>query len=894
MRTPHILLSSVLVILALAGCSGGSAAFPLQVTCANKDPFCITSCDLGCSQGGNTCSITEIAENQKLRFFFSKPVDAASVNGSSFSIRSASGQSPAGSFVVAGSQVTFEPRVQIAAGTITFGFARGETYLVTVAGGSSASQGVRSVTGDTLTREFSCSVSVTLGIIDEDQSPPVSELVAPTTTTNVPVDATFVIRFSELIDPAPFNGSAATAPIQYLLQRSHVIGGNTECDTIGAPIHLDGLPHVTIERVNGHDVSVVSLTPNIQLPGSTCVTISVTSDVRDLSGRQAIPADYHLFITSTGVQSIDQVETFASPARMDPLISSGSWSNGAHPGTIGGDGRHGSFNIANGANQGNGLYIWNLDTLGGFVIPASQTLDGNVANVTDGKFFFTDFTLPAGSVLRFTGSIPPKIYVRGQANIAGKIDVNAAAMTTFTAHSTTTTPVIPGQPGGLPGPGGGRGGNGAQRCIGAGPVISGGVTLTNGQPGIDVRLPSGNAYLARAVGTAGQGGTLWPSTGLTSAVTFTLAPGGGAGSTFCGQFAPGGAGGGFWIAGTQANVPVQAGVSTGPFSPAGIAIDLFPVIPGTGQPGENSLNHFLVGGSGGGGGGSHPLLGLGPAPASTDCWKAGGAGSGGGGACAIRSGNDLTVATTGRLESKGGAGVVFNSTVVGAASPGGGGSGGSFLLQSGANLTVQGAVDTSGGIGSSISLPSPFIATGQGGTGSPGIYRFEAINPPLVNATTLVPAFDSRLVATLTDFDSRVGCASVWRSTGRIFQPEWVRYVLEVDVDGDGIVDSVYTDDPSYTLPPGTPGQLRGPANDPTGAEPVRVRFQGAQVSGTGVPTPGTAGPWRDFVHDRSVTGTIVPSLNVDSATGHRFLIDFNRTAFPTAVVKKLTVTFRA
>jgi hypothetical protein len=168
----------------------------------------------------------------------------------------------------------------------------------------------------------------------------------------------------------------------------------------------------------------------------------------------------------------------------------------------------------------------------------------------------------------------------------------------------------------------------------------------------------------------------------------------------------------------------------------------------------------------------------------------------------------------------------------------------------------------------------------RGGDGAPGFYRAEARGLVQVAATGNVPPFDPSVHAgTLTDRDTATGCRSLWRSTGLVFPPQWLRYELHVDVDGDGIVDQIFSDDASV------PGSL-GPANNPLG--PVSVKFQGAQVSASGVPT-GPIKPWRDFIND---TGGI--GLNSDGVTGFRFQLLFNVATFPAVVVKRLVVVVRS
>lgn len=857
-----------LLSLALVACSGGGgSSTELSLRCSNGAAFCLVSCDLGCTQLGG-CTLSEIAENQTLKFLFNQNVLPASVNGSSFSIRTLAGQPPEGEFRVNGREVQFVPRITVSNGISRFGFQRNETYVLTVVGGGGPAS-VRSVSGDALGRDFTCTLAVTQGIIDLDRAPPRAELVLPTTTTNVPLDATIVLRFSELIDTGPFLGSSTQSiPIRYQLKRTRSVGGALECDTTGAPLPIEGTVRLSVERVGTVDVTVISMKPSVPLPGPACVEVVVSGDVRDLAGVAAIPVTF-TFITEAGtLTQRDLVENFATPANLDTQISSGVWNGGAQPGLIGGPGRHGSFDITAGSAVGGNIYEWDTDNL---TIPPGRTLSGLPEQVTDGRFYFSDFVLPEGFTLRFKGSKPARVFVRGRADISGTIEMNAPPMTNnFTIlnqQNNIPTNIVPGQPGGAGVAGGGRGGRGGDRCTGAGPRIISGVIMENGQPGEDVRLPSGHAYLTRAGNTGGPGSPLYPAAGTNGAVTYTVS------FAFCGQSVAGGGGGGFSLAGGQGTVPTPAvGGQPSPPNPGGVLFDLFPI-----PPGASSLDHFLVGGSGGGGGGSHPFLAL--TAQNNDIWRAGAGGSGGGGAAAVRSGSDLIVRAQARLEARGGAGAFFSDRLLGIPSPGGGGSGGSFVLQSGTNATFNGTINTSGGNGSSTGnvIPANLNAVIAGGPGSAGFFRIEAANTATVTPVSTIPAFDpARHRGPLTDRDDVVGCASLYYSTQRVFPPTWQRYVLEVDP-GNGSPVLTFSDDPAVSA---------NVANTTMG--PVQVLFQGARVSTTtGQPLPNTQGLWRDALRDGPLT-----NINSDQATGVRFLLLFNRRDFPNAVVRRLVMTY--
>ena len=158
-------LSPLFFVAALAFTScggGGDGSSPFRIPCNTGAPFCVIQCDLGCSQ--TSFSVTEIAENQRLKFRFSDEVDPATVNSASISIRTATGIAPAGDFEVNGPEVVFIPRVTTAAGISSFGFQRNEAYIITLAGGSSIAQSVTNLAGDGLTQELSGTVVASLEI----------------------------------------------------------------------------------------------------------------------------------------------------------------------------------------------------------------------------------------------------------------------------------------------------------------------------------------------------------------------------------------------------------------------------------------------------------------------------------------------------------------------------------------------------------------------------------------------------------------------------------------------------------------------------------------------------------------------------------------------------------
>lgn len=893
-----LLFSSALLFTGCGGGGGNSASSSLRIPCLGGESFCIISCDLGCSQTG--CSITEVAENQPLRFKFSDAVAPESVNSTSISIRTATGVAPNGRFEVVGSEVVFVPEVSTSGGVSTFGFLRNESYIISMVAGA---QSVRNLSGDSLRNDFSCTVIASQGIIDEDGAPPTVELISPTVLVNAPVNPTIVLRFSELIDTTPLQVSLSEAsPIRVVL-RGQLPNG--ECDSDSDGIALQGVPALSTETVGSREVTVVTFQPQIQLPGNSCLTVRVTADLRDLSGRSAIPAKF-VFLTEAGVSTPIQItETFVNNGKQEQEISGGIWGGaqgpGARPGLIGGDGRHGSFDPNLGEPIGGGIFAWNVDNL---LIPETSSLTGEQYLVTDGRFYFTDMVVPVGTTIRFVGTSAPVIRVRGQVDIRGTIEVNGRDapgevafgsppgsnqtgefVSTFNARVITT-----GQAGSEGGVFGGRGGKGADTCTNSGPTIVNGQNLTNGQAGQDINVLAGHAYAGTVGQTGGRGGLLTPQSGSWGSSPPLLQ------SVWCAWFSPGGSGGGFSSNGTNAGAPNYLGSTTsgasGPVTTApvvgGNSFSVMPFPPTSAPAGYTSLNHFLVGGSGGGGGGSHSygIVGLG---GTAGTWYSGHGGTGGGGTFAIRSGGTLVVGSEGLLIARGGDGVLITGTVpagtpqntLGISSPGGAGSGGSMLLQSGQSVTMSGEINTRGGVGSRVGelATAQVRLESQAGSGADGFYRIEA--PPMsINfGGQATPAFVSgENDGDLEDRDDRSGDSSLWYTTGLVFPPTWDRYELDVDIDGDGVVDITYTDS-------GAPGTEKAAEFNGPITLPLVIAFQGANLNQAGTEPIGPIGPWRDGIGSGAGQG-----ISLDAVTGFRFTITYNRALAPNLVVKELRV----
>ncbi|MGE3172826.1 MAG: hypothetical protein AB7O97_09370 [Planctomycetota bacterium] len=837
--------------------------------------MCLDACSLGCR--GTTCEITDIAQNEIVVLRFSQALDPSSVNNATIQFRTAGGEEPEGTFLVNGNVVEFVPR-PFQVGTQTFfGFQSGETYSMTLPAGPGQVT-LRSTSGDALNQEISCTMRVSRGIIDHNGVAPRAELLLPTSTVNVARDQVVQVRFNELVDVTPFVGATpSNGPVTFAWSGSVAVGGTRVCNPAEQP--LSGAIDVTL--LPELPATLVTFTPATQLPATSCIRVTVSDRVRDLSGRAADLQTFEFQTIEVPAIEIPIVENFDDDTMLDRARSAGSWSGGvATFAAIGGDGRHGSFDLATMAQfvgtQGS-EQVYRVDT-NNTPIPASSSLSGVSTIVNDGRYFFSDFTVPANVRLQFVGNAPPIVTVRGRIDVRGTIDIRGESV----PHPVITTSTSgPGrQDGGLGGVFGGNGGNGGTRNS---PTV-GSTAVNNGQNGGDCRVAAGHAFQGQVLNTGGRGSVVFPIGGRGTSLVLP------SGTGYALQSSAGGGGGGLLVPGGQGLAVSNPALNTagdtrpdflGPPAAGGVALPALLPVPG----GVKSSLHLVVGGSGGGGGASHPLA-MFTSLASSSPWPYGQAGAGGGGAIALRAGDELLVATgAGILASGGSAG---SSTAVsglsGTAAPGGGGSGGSILLQSGNFSRIQGLVDWRGGAGgilaqtTALSPPAPPPNGGafrcEGGAGSNGVLRLEVPGTPsaalLPNSQPVAGAAN---VGPLVETDTRVGFQSLFYSTERT-SPQFLRYVIRARLNGQAVT---FSDDPSLGVP-ARPG-----------FGPFEVFFQGVRIDlVTGVIDQAdlVGRPWRTTV------GGVVDSLATDSRNAFRFLLLLDRTGGQTVEVDSIEVVF--
>ncbi len=583
-------------------------------------------------------------------------------------------------------------------------------------------------------------------------------------------------------------------------------------------------------------------------------------------------------VSATMISSVQRAhqERFTNTLMRDSLRSGGTWKAGAaHPGKVGGIGIHGSFDHSLGNEVIPNTFVWNTDNM---TIPASHTLFGQGLVVTNGKFDFTDFTVPAGVTVKFEGSHPAVIRVRGEVHIFGSVTSNGQDVPKgYNGKATgiiTYTPSL-GQDATSGGAGGGAGGRGAIGHTATGPAPQ-----YNGQDGDDLSIPGTSGYSGLAANTGGRGSAMFPASGLNSSVSFNY---GTFPADYASQTAAGGAGGGYLVAGgvgTASRTFSAITADLGPSAVAGIGMGLIPL------PAKTSvLDHFLFGGSGGGGSGSHPLAiqhvlltnANSPYP-----WHGGGAGAGGGGALAFVSGGGFELGSTGRIEARGGNG---DDTLGGnllmsfgnfPPPPGGAGSGGSIIVQTdGALFNQQGVIDVRGGISGKNITRGPLLvgqALMEGGAGAPGFVRIE--QPAMtagqlgqVNGITPGNEHWSSQVHATTDWSA---FQTKWYKTGLKHAAVYDYYELRVRINGTVVT---YSDSPSKYHPANLPGQ------------PVKLYLQGAMFDGVGNPTTEPS-PWREKATGNSA------SLSADQGNGYRFMVMFDPTSQQSVTVENFAIWF--
>ncbi|MBK7643535.1 MAG: hypothetical protein IPJ19_10905 [Planctomycetes bacterium] len=792
----------------------------------------ILTCSLGCPSGAGGqevhCTPISIAPNQEFVVTFSQPVDPTSVSSETFSIIDTfSGATPLGTRLVDpvdSRRVIFRPAISFDfQGNPTFGFSSGASYSIVIKGTTQDPTGpyIRSVGGKSNSSRMSCQMATTSTPIDYVPGAPsvtvkVDLAHAPgdpvsqwqnfdgEDATDVWTQSTVRLIFDDIMNPVTL-ANQATHQSTFVTIKVDVDG---DLSTTVDQITLSGLYVVTVDLANL--TTVLTFTSSSGMPSSgdplvnplpRLVVVNFPSAIQDLAGNGLSNAGSIHFtpeFTAHDAVTLPDIdgENFNDTIYDQSSISAGTWGNGRLTrGFGGGSGRLGEIRIRQGApvDLSTDSQVFPLDAT---VYPAAvvtrDLLDNSIPvvdydpadpqswptiTVTNGIFEFSSLTIEPGASLKFHGTHPARVLVRGPVQIQG----NSTIDVTGSSADSQDSSVLTGSSGAAGGPNAGSGGDGADRFNNAAfpsLLTVGGVA----NPGSDINgAPGGGVGQVAGLGAA-HGGTVFPLSNFPTSNVAPPAVSGGLAYTYdelhfsllsgCISMQAGAAGGGGTY-GDGTLVSGGAGTGNSPQLLTGLGDSNLPpnTLPGAGipiEPPDPASGHFvrkldadignLRGGAGGGGGGCS-LFGTSTPELFAPCANggqmigadgyqdnSGAGGGGGGGALQLVSGSAILL--DGVIDARGGNGGSGSTTVTTdrkkQAAPGGGGTGGAVRLQAPlvSLAPVAGRINITGGAGGITDMNH---RTGQigggsaansiGGAGSSGLVRIEDSTGLLTRAT---------------------------------------------------------------------------------------------------------------------------------------------------------------
>jgi Bacterial Ig-like domain len=181
---------------------------------------------------------TGVFLNDAIAVFFSKGMNPASLNGTTFTVSSNTG-AVAGTVTVNGASAVFKPAAQLTPST---------TFTVTVTRGAQDSSGIP--LGSDFTWTF------TTGTTTDTTSPTITAIVPTNNATGVALNASVVATFNETMDPTTITPAAFTV--------------NSGAGPVPGTISLSG--------------TTATFTPSVPLPQNTTFTASITTSATDLAG----------------------------------------------------------------------------------------------------------------------------------------------------------------------------------------------------------------------------------------------------------------------------------------------------------------------------------------------------------------------------------------------------------------------------------------------------------------------------------------------------------------------------------------------------------------------------------------------------------------------------------
>ncbi len=806
----HKLLASLLFGLTLgaAACAGGGGS--------GGGSLLIVSCSLGCTGSGPggvgqiSCGIQDVFVNGELRIGFSGPVAESSLTVFTIQVTDSTGKTPPADRFVEPSDptvVVYRPKLTFdSSGAPVFGLSEGVTYTIKLPGlveDGPSGPFVESASGAPNRHRMLCTVEASLGILDAKPGAPtatvtVDKVIGYDPVTGDPNDfelgvladgevdifrsSDITITFDDLMNPAtlvnPVTGVSNT--LRVLIDPDGITSDPSDQQLILGTFAID-LDQDALSTVVTFQSTLGFPSAGSDPVNKRKIVVEMPPAIADLGGNSLGNAGIVTFTPEFVPFGALQIREEFNTAINEQIDASGAiWGGGVGellPGLGGGSGELGP--LALDAGQ---LVTLNTDfeDFSGITDPAifnpanviDAVFDGMTFTpppVTDGIFEFSTIKMNSGSVLRFEGTQPARLFARGEMAIQGVVDASGgdAGVHADDEIFGATAPAA--------GPSGGLGGDGGRLTTWVNFEGTPGTVVPpppqppaptlpelNGQPGSDV---SDNLLAPTGTFGGGDGGLAWPQAlavdnPATPFFDETIAhlpvdPTDISGIDFdkifiCTSKMKGGvgAGGAFGLdGGNGINVPIGGAGALAPEPPdvmGGLASDFDLGIgsdPDSPQRLLSPEDGFLHGGPGGGGGGSHiqgttsngqvffdcqTVFGGGPANITKYTQHSSSAGGSGGGGLQAQAGRRVIV--DGVVDVGGGQGGSKSTGGVTEVTAGGGGAGGSALIQSRLIqiANVPGRINISGGDGG--------FGTGGsfGGDGGAGLLRLETV-PPLLD-----------------------------------------------------------------------------------------------------------------------------------------------------------------
>ncbi|MEM6672776.1 MAG: hypothetical protein AAF726_08015 [Planctomycetota bacterium] len=549
---------------AAAAATGVVAATALLAGCGSSESsdfagdLFIEACSLACTDGTGglqvNCGVVNVTENVEVSVLFSNPIDASTLNSSTFQVTDVGNGSTVEGLRLVDPldprRAIFRPAINFQTGGVSFAFGRNRSYEVRIPGAAQGDSGpfLRSIEGDANQSRLLCTIFTSEGITDIVPGNPFVEVTVRAVETDMDGNTllnpdgspVFVPGRVQLDEIGEFQRVWRESDVQFAFNElmniptvANVLTGQSltmfvEIDSDGdlATSDRDPLPGVYEVDVDQVGLTTTALfTPSGDIPSAgengRRLVVRVTPQVLDLVNLP-VTSDTGGGVLSAlpekvAFGSIEIAETFDDGSLEDANGTGAAWGNGVLAPTLsGGSGRLGELRIPQGADD----VILNTDSqifpLGGLF--TQRDLIGNDTGsgypeqivVTDGVFEFSTLELGPNTRLILQGSNPGRILVRGRCSIAGGAIIDVSG-TTAPAHDSTVP--MPSATGVAPagGPNAADGGFGADRAdlfdtelLTIGGIVNTGANR-RGRDGTGVGGPSGLA------GTRGRGGNFYPN-----------------------------------------------------------------------------------------------------------------------------------------------------------------------------------------------------------------------------------------------------------------------------------------------------------------------------------------------------------------------------------------------